>query len=179
MTTGPLSAKRKRLVPTALIMLSAIPVAAGASRVTQLTTGAQVTPDNARFFALPVPVILHIVGATVFCVLGAFQFAPGLRRRGWHRFAGRLVVPCGLIAALAGLWMTLYYPRPAEDGELYAAFRLVFGSTMVVALVLGYLAIRRRDFARHRASRARSGEGRDHHMTRHEIHGYELGNPGI
>jgi hypothetical protein len=138
-------------VPAALIVLSAVPVLAGAVRVVQLAAGARITAENARFFASPVPVILHIVGASVFSVLGAFQFVPGLRRRRWHRMAGRLTVPCGLVAALAGLWMTLFYPRPPGDGDLLAAFRLVFGSLMAVAIVLAFMAIRRRDVVTHRA----------------------------
>jgi uncharacterized membrane protein len=140
-------------VPAALIALSAVPVGAGAFRVTQLATGAPVTEDNARFLAAPLPVLLHIVGATVYCVLGAFQFAPGPRRRrpGLHRGAGRLVVLCGLTGALAGLWMSLTYPRPPGDGELLTGFRLLFGAAMAVAIVLGVVAARRRDLVRHRA----------------------------
>lgn len=149
--TTEVRARPRWRVPAALIVLSAVPVLAGAVRVVQLAAGARITAENARFFASPVPVVLHIVGASVFCVLGAFQFVPSLRRRRWHRMAGRVIVPCGLIAALAGLWMTLFYPRPPGDGDLLAAFRLVFGSLMAVALVLGLLAIRRRDVRTHRA----------------------------
>jgi hypothetical protein len=147
------SAKPEWLTPAALIMLTAVPVAAGAFRVTQLTGGAEITTDNARFFASPVPVVLHIFTVSVYCVLGALQFAPGFRRRriGWHRAAGRLLVVCGLGAALSGLWMTLFYPRPDDVGELVTGFRLVFGAAMVLSIVLGFAAIRRRDFARHRA----------------------------
>jgi hypothetical protein len=134
-------------VPTALLALTAVPVAAGAFRVTQLGTGAEVTPDNARFFADPVPVLLHIVGASLFCVLGAFQFLRGPR----HRAMGRLIVPCGLVAALSGMWMAVAYPLPAHDGDLLMVLRLVFGSAMAAALVLGFVAVRRRDFAAHRA----------------------------
>jgi hypothetical protein len=47
--------------------------------------------------------------------------------------------------------MTLFYPRPPGDGDLLAALRLVFGSGMAGALVLGFLAIRRRDVVTHRA----------------------------
>jgi len=141
------------LVPTGLIMLSAVPVLAGAARVAELTGGAEVTPDNARFFAMPVPVLVHIFSVTVYCLLGAFQFAPGFRRRwiGWHRAAGRLLVPCGLAAAVSGLWMSLFYPQPPGDGPLLTVFRLVFGTAMVASIVLGFAAIRRRDIARHRA----------------------------
>ena len=136
-------------VPAALILLSAVPVVAGAFRVVQLTGGARITAENARFFAAPVPVLLHIVGATVFCVLGAFQFMPGLRRRAWHRLAGRVLVPSGLVAALAGLWLTAFFPNPGSD--LINAFRLVFGSYLAAALVLGLAAIRRRNVLAHQA----------------------------
>ncbi|HEX6354967.1 DUF2306 domain-containing protein [Actinophytocola sp.] len=136
-------------VPTALILLSAVPVAAGTFRVAQLTGGARITEENARFFAAPVPVVLHIVGATVFCVLGAFQFVPRLRRRAWHRVAGRVLVPSGLVAALAGLWLTVFFPNPGS--YLLNGSRLVFGSFMVAALVVGLAAIRRRNVAVHRA----------------------------
>jgi uncharacterized membrane protein len=137
----------------ALFLLSAIPLAAGAVRLIQLAGGAAITPANARFFAAPLPVVLHIVSAGVFALLGAFQFAPRFRRRwpGWHRMAGRLVVLCGLLVGLSGLWMTLFYPWPAGDGALLYAFRLLFGSAMVVSIVLGFTAIRRRDVRRHRA----------------------------
>jgi uncharacterized membrane protein len=141
------------LVPAGLILLSAVPVAAGAFRVAELSAGAQITPENARFFAVPLPVVLHILSASLYCVLGAFQFVPRLRRRGrgWHRVAGRFLVPSGLVAACSGLWMTLFYPRPPGDGELLTGFRLVFGSAMVLCIVLGFAAIRRRDITRHRA----------------------------
>ncbi|MFF0572471.1 DUF2306 domain-containing protein [Streptosporangium saharense] len=141
------------LGPTGLIMLSVIPVVAGALRLGELAGGAAVTPANARFLAVPLPVVAHIIGATLYGIVGAFQFAKGFRRRrpGWHRTAGRVLVVCGLVTALSGLWMTVFYPRPAGDGDLLAAFRLVFGTAMAVSLVLGFVAIRRRDFRRHRA----------------------------
>jgi uncharacterized membrane protein len=139
--------------PAGLIALSLVPVAAGAVRVAQLTGGADITPQNGRFFAAPVPVLVHIVSASVYCLLGALQFAPGFRRRrpGWHRVAGRLLVPCGLAAAFSGLWMTLFYPHPDSGGDLLTGFRLVFGSAMVGSIVLGFAAIRGRNIARHRA----------------------------
>lgn len=140
-------------VPLALVLLSVIPVLGAGIRVGELSGGAEVTPANARFFASPIPVLVHVVSATLYCLLGAFQFVPSLRRRssGWHRRAGRILVPVGLAAAFSGLWMTAFYPRPVGDGDLLAAFRLVFGSAMAASIILGLAAIRRRDFARHRA----------------------------
>jgi uncharacterized membrane protein YozB (DUF420 family) len=139
-------------VPAALILLSLIPVIFGALRMAELTGGAAITPQNARFFASPVPVVTHIAGATVFSLLGAFQFVPALRgRRGWHRVAGTILIPAGLLAALSGLWMSMFYPLPAGDGEILLGLRLVFGSGMAASIVMGLFAIHRRDFVGHGA----------------------------
>lgn len=53
--------------------------------------------------------------------------------------------------ALSGLWMALFYALPPSDGLLLLILRLVFGSAMLVSLILGVLAITRRDFAKHGA----------------------------
>jgi len=145
------STKSDWLVPAALIALSTVPALAGAVRVGQLASGAPVTPENARFFAMPLPVLIHIPSVIVYSMLGAFQFSASFRRhrRGWHRAAGRILVPCGLLAALSGLWMAHFYPWPQGDGQVVYAERLVFGTAMVVAIMLALNAIRRRDFASH------------------------------
>jgi len=139
------------LVPAGLILLSLIPIAEGAFRLTQLAGGVEITPANARFFESPLPVILHIVSVTLFALLGAFQFVPSLRRRrnAWHRIAGRVVLPSGVVAALSGLWMTLFYPWPVNDGIILYGLRLLFGSAMLIALLLGGATIWRRDFTQH------------------------------
>lgn len=121
-----------------LIVLSIVPAAAGIVRLTELAVGAQITVANVRFFATPLPVILHILAAIPYSILGAFQFASALRRRWprWHRLAGRVLVVSGLTAALTGLWMTLVYPWPDGDGEILYLLRLVFGTAMTVAIIL-------------------------------------------
>ena len=110
------------LIVTGLIALSLVPVAAGAFRLAQLGGGAEITPENVRFFAAPLPAVLHILSASIYCVLGAFQFSPGIRRwrPGWHRGAGWLLVSLGLVAALSGLWLTQFYPpcRPRRTASL-------------------------------------------------------------
>jgi uncharacterized membrane protein len=141
------------LIPAALIMLSLVPVLAGTARLVQLALGAHITEANARFFATPLPVVLHILVIIPYSILGAFQVVPAFRRRWprWHRAAGRVLVVCGLVAALTGLWMANFYPWPEGDGEFLYLLRLVFGSAMVIAIVLAIAAIRRRDFVAHGA----------------------------
>lgn len=138
-------------VPAGLLALSVVPMIAGASRLNQLASGATVTAANHRFFDQPLPVVLHIIGASVFCVLGAFQFVPSLRRHSWHRIAGRIALPMGLVAALSGLWMTFFYEWPAGDEFSLAVVRTVVGVGMTASLVLALAAIRRRDIRAHRA----------------------------
>jgi uncharacterized membrane protein len=155
--TRPRPGQRRRRggwrVPAALVALSVVPVLAGGLRLTDMAGLTEATSDTARFLIAPVPVIVHIVTATAYSTLGALQFSPSLRRRprGWHRVAGRLLVPLGLAVALSGLWLTLFLPRPPGDGDLLTAFRLVFGSAMAMAIVLGVAAVRRRDIAAHGA----------------------------
>ncbi|MBO3737501.1 DUF2306 domain-containing protein [Actinoplanes flavus] len=140
------------LVPGGLLLLAAVPGIAGSLRLAEFAGGAQVLPDSERITSAPLPVIVHIVSVLVFSVLGAFQFAPGLRRRrAWHRVAGRIVVPAGLVAAASGLWLSLFLPRSPIDGDATAAVRVVVVVYMAVSLSLGLAAVLRRDFARHRA----------------------------
>jgi hypothetical protein len=140
-------------VPAGLILLSAIPLTFGVIRLSQLMGGAEITPDNARFFESPSPVVIHIISSAIYALLGAFQFVSRLWTRGnkWHRWVGRLLVPCGLLVGLSGLWMTLFYPRPEGASNLLFVFRLFFSSGMILSISLGYISIRRRNVTQHQA----------------------------
>ena len=143
--------RRDWLVPAALIVLALVPAIAGTGRLVQLSDAANATPDNARFFALPLPVLLHIPAAIIYSLLGALQFSAGFRRRNrpWHRIAGRILLPSATIVAVSGLWMTLAYPWPAGDGVGVYLERLVVGVWMLFSIVAGTVAIGRRRFAEH------------------------------
>ncbi|RYB95319.1 DUF2306 domain-containing protein [Nocardioides oleivorans] len=143
-------------IPAGLVALTLVPAAAGAARLVDLSSGR--TEENARFFDLPVPIIVHVVGATTYCLLGAFQLMPSFRtkRPGWHRTSGRILVPAGLAAALSGMWMATLHDLPAQDDTALMWLRVAFGSLMVAGLVLGVLAIRRRDVRTHQRWMARS-----------------------
>jgi uncharacterized membrane protein YozB (DUF420 family) len=141
------------LVPAMLILLSLVPAIFGTKRLVELASGADVTAANARFFAQPLPVVLHILAVIPYSILGALQVAAGFRRRhrAWHRAVGKVLAPLGLVAALTGLWMAHFYPWPEGDGQALYVTRLVFGAAMTMSIVLGVNAIRRRDFVTHGA----------------------------
>jgi hypothetical protein len=140
-------------IPTSLVLLSLVPAIAGTARLSQLAVGAEVTAANARFFAQPIPVVLHILVVIRYSIVGAFQFSPSFRRRNrpWHRAAGRVLGVFGLLVALTGLWMTQFYPWAEGDGFGVYVERLVFGTAMATSIVLGVDAVRRRDFKAHGA----------------------------
>lgn len=131
------------LVPLGLVTLALIPIAAGGVRLSLLAAGGPVDAQNARFFDAPVPVLVHIVSVTIFSLLAAFQFAPGLRRRwpAWHRAAGRVVAMAAFGAAFSGLWMAGTYAIVPADSDLLHGLRLLAGWGMVFATTRGLMAI--------------------------------------
>lgn len=143
---------REWLAPGGLIVLSLVPIIAGASRVTELAAGATVTEANARFFHSPVPVVVHIIGSSTFLLLAALQFAPSLRRRRWHRRAGRIAAPAGVLSALSAIWMTLFYTLPPSvTTPALSAIRLVLATAMIASIVIAVVAIRRGQVQAHSA----------------------------
>lgn len=170
-------------VPVALVALALVPSVAGLLRLADLAGGAPVSPGAARFRAHPVPVVLHIMAAVPFGLLGALQFGSGARRRPrrWHRAAGRALAPLGLVVAPTGLWMTMTYPWPAGDGLVLYGQRLVFGTAMVASLVAGLEAIRRGNFAAHGAWMTRAyalGMGAGTQVFTHLVWWQLVGRPG-
>lgn len=154
--TTPRPRRREWWIAASLLALTFVPVVAGAARLVDLSSGR--TAENARFFDLPVPIVVHVVGATTYCVLGAFQLLPSFRRRRpqWHRWSGRVLVPAGMAAALSGMVMAVSDDLPAHDNTVLMWMRLAFGTLMAAGLVLGVVAIRRGDVATHRRWMARA-----------------------
>lgn len=157
MSAHPIMTARSTLadwrVPAALVALGIVPAIAGTVRVAALAAGVPATPETARFVHAPLPVLLHIIAVVPYALLGALQFAPGLRTRGarWHARIGRLLVVCGVVAALTGLWMAAVYPRPVGDAVALTYMRVGVGIYMLVAMLLAVRAIVRRDFRAHGA----------------------------
>ena len=141
-------------IPLALLVLSAIPFAAGIARIAGLAGNPTITLENARFVAAPLPVIVHVLSASLFSILGALQFSTELRQRTpqWHRVSGRIVGVSGVFAALSGLWMTVVYPIPPElQGSLLCVVRVLVSLGMLFSIFLSISAAMQRNIAAHRA----------------------------
>jgi uncharacterized membrane protein len=140
------------LLPAGLITLGLVPILANALRRIALSLGAEDSTISDGIAVIPLPALLHVLGATIFVILGAFQFSDGIRRRwpSWHRIAGRVLILAGLLVGLSGLWLNLFVSLPAGSGELLYLFRLLGALGLVLCIVLGFTAIRRGDIRRHR-----------------------------
>lgn len=132
-----------------LLLVGAFPLAFGVLRLLQLAGVSEVMPPSAA----PAPIAVHVVGAFLFAVTGAFQFSSRIRRvrPNWHRFAGRLAVAGALLVALSALWLSVSYATPDPAGVALAGLRIAVALGLIVSLVLGVAAIMRRDIGQHRA----------------------------
>lgn len=146
---------RARLLPAGLMAFGLLPILANALRRLAEASGAAGSASNDGG-GMPLPVLAHVIGATIFVALGALQFSANLRSRrpAWHRIAGRVAVAAALLAAVSGVWLAC--DALASDGVLLFAFRLLAAAGMGVFIVLGLVAIRRRRLPRHRAWMIRS-----------------------
>jgi uncharacterized membrane protein len=130
-----------------------VPVIAGTLRLVQLAGGPALIHADQRFDSSPAPVAVHVVGAIVYAVVGAFQLVPRFRRKhlAWHRRAGRVLAVAGMLVAGSALWMTLFFQQKTGTTDLLYGLRLAFGAAMAACLVLGVSSVRRGDIGAHRA----------------------------
>lgn len=148
--------KTEWLLLVGLLVLSFVPVVGGTFRLAELGLGTSIEflPINPRIESAPIPVIFHLVSSIVYCILGAFQFLPTLRRNHplWHRVAGRLLVCAGVVSALSGLWMTHFYAFPAQlQGTLLYVVRVIVSVTMVIFIGVAVSSILKKRVIKHQA----------------------------
>jgi uncharacterized membrane protein len=142
-----------------ILVYSFIPVVGGLIRVLELAGGPQIAPENSRAMLAPLPITLHILSSALFCVVGAVQFLPSMRRQrpAAHRLIGRVIAFAGCMSALTGLWMTHFYvfPEALQGGALYWV-RMVLGTAMIGLIIWAVIAIRSRNVFQHGASMVRA-----------------------
>jgi len=142
-----------------IFIYSFIPAFGGLFRISEFTGGPAVLPENLRALAVPLPIVLHILCSSLFCLLGAVQFLPSIRRHrpATHRAIGCAVVISGSISAATGVWMTHYYAFPDElQGNMLYWVRIILGLSMVSLIGCAVFAIRSRNIFLHGASIVRA-----------------------
>jgi hypothetical protein len=142
-----------------IFVYSFIPVFGGLIRVLELAGGPQIAPENPRALLAPTPIILHILSSFLFCIVGAVQFLPSIRRQrpAAHRSIGRVITVAGCMSALTGLWMTHFYVFPdALQGAALYWVRMVLGTAMIGLIIWAVIAIRSRNVFQHSASMVRA-----------------------
>lgn len=119
--------------------------------VPNVVAGTVPGPDafEQRYVLHPLAAYVHIVPGVVYLLGAPLQLSHRFRSRHLrvHRRLGRVVLAAGLIAGVAAIVVGVWFPY---GGTLEAGAAVVFGAWFVVALVLAYRAVRRRDIARHR-----------------------------
>lgn len=148
--------KSEWLILIGLLVLSIVPCIGGIFRLVELELGAALgfLPENPRIRSAPIPVEIHLISSIPYCILGAFQFLPGLRGKHpkLHRLTGRFLVCAGIVSALSGLWMTHFYSFPDSlQGNLLYWVRLIVGFSMTMFILLGLSSILKKRIALHQA----------------------------
>lgn len=142
-----------------IFVYSFIPTFGGLLRVLELAGGPAIIPENSRALAVPFPIVIHILSSFLFCILGAQQFLPSIRRHhpATHRALGRIIAIAGCISAASGLWLThsLVFPEELQGHPLYWA-RIILGSLMIGFIGQAVIAIRSRNIFQHGASMLRA-----------------------
>ncbi len=151
--------KREWMFLAAIFVFSFVPTFGGLFRIVELFGGPVIAPDNPRALGNPAPIVVHIASSFLFCLAGALQFLPSLRRHhtGLHRRMGRVVAVAGGLSAATGLWMTLFFAFPEDlQGTLLYWARIVLSLSMLGLILWAVAAIRARDIPRHRAAMIRA-----------------------
>lgn len=159
-TTPRLALSRGEVAALAVILVySFIPAVGGLVRIVELAGGPALVPFNPRAASNPWPIVAHGLASFMFCIFGALQFMPTLRRRtpALHQSMGRVVAFSGCIAAATGVWMTHAFSfPPALQGCLLYGVRMVLGTVMAGLIVWAVLGIRRGNVGSHRAAMLRA-----------------------
>lgn len=110
---------------------------------------AELARVDGSFAAHPALTLLHVVPGGLFLLFAPLQFSSRVRARNpaLHRWSGRILLPMLIVTLLPGFFFGVLIPYGGL-GEAVAV--VLFGVTLLVAIAVAFVAIRRRQIARHR-----------------------------
>ena len=106
-----------------IVLYSFIPAVFGLLRIPELLGGPTIIPPNPRAVIQPLPIALHILGSSIFCLVGALQFLPSLRRHrpALHRTLGRIAAAAMDLSAQSADLATPPYKNRSVSCFSYAS----------------------------------------------------------
>ena len=110
---------------------------------------AEVARMDGKFAAHPTLTLLHVVPGGLFLLFAPLQFSSRLRSRhlALHRWSGRIILPLLVASMLPGLYFGVINPY-GGPGE--AVMIALFCGALFMSIGIAFIAIRRRQVARHR-----------------------------
>jgi uncharacterized membrane protein len=104
---------------------------------------------DGKFAANRLLTLWHVLPGGIFLLFAPLQFSTWIRRRcvRFHRWSGRLLLPAVVASIVPGLYFGILIPY---GGPSEAVLIAASGGLLVIAVCRGFLAIRRRQVARHR-----------------------------
>jgi len=104
---------------------------------------------DGRFAAHPLLTLLHVLPGGILLTLAPLQFSRRIRSRHiqFHRWSGRVLILTTFAVLLTGLYFGVLMPYGGPSEAMAAA---LFGGFCLAAVGRAFLAIRRRQVARHR-----------------------------
>ncbi len=104
---------------------------------------------DGSFAAHPLLTLLHVLPGGIILILAPLQFSRRIRARHirFHRWSGRVLMLATFVVVTSGLYFGLLMPYGGLSEALAAA---LFGGFCLAAMGRAFLAIRRREVARHR-----------------------------
>lgn len=107
------------------------------------------------FFSREMPVVtfmmfFHLITGAAMLVLGPVQLLDGVRKRwrGYHRWAGRVMVALGLVTALGGLLFAVFHGT--TGGRFMDVTSALYAALMIVAAMETYRHGRAKRWPQHR-----------------------------
>lgn len=110
---------------------------------------AELAQADGRLAAHPLRIVLHSVAGSLFLLAAPFQFSARVRSRhlSWHRWSGRILLLVAFPMVLTGMYFGILLPYGGPGEVVLIA---LVGTLFLVGASQAFVAIRRRQVARHR-----------------------------